>query len=59
VERQVLGGSAAPGQRPQVAVPAGAWQSATPLGAWTLVSCVVTPGFEFEGFELAPDGWMP
>ena len=59
VERHVLGISIAHDERPQVVVPAGAWQSATPLGAWTLVSCVVAPGFEFEGFELAPDGWTP
>ena len=59
VERRVLGSSVGQGERPQVVVPAGAWQSATPLGAWTLVSCVVTPGFVFEGFELAPDGWTP
>ncbi len=59
IERHVLGRSIADGERPQVVVPAGSWQSATPLGAWTLVSCVVTPGFEFDGFELAPDGWTP
>jgi predicted cupin superfamily sugar epimerase len=58
-ERHVLGSSVGQGERPQVLVPAGAWQSATPLGAWTLVSCVVTPGFEFSGFELAPPGWAP
>jgi uncharacterized protein len=43
----------------QAVVPAGAWQTARPLGTWTLVGCVVTPGFEFEGFELAPPGWEP
>ena len=59
VARHVLGPGVADGERPQVVVPAGAWQAATPLGSWTLVSCVVTPGFEFEGFELAPDGWTP
>lgn len=59
VEQHVLGTAVADGERPQVVVPAGSWQSATSLGAWTLVSCVVTPGFEFEGFELAPDGWSP
>jgi hypothetical protein len=59
VERRVLGSSVVDGERPQVVVSAGAWQSATPLGAWTLVSCVVTPGFVFEGFELAADGWTP
>ena len=47
------------GQRPQVVVPAGHWQTATSLGAWTLVGCTVAPGFSFEGFELAPPGWRP
>ncbi len=46
-------------QRPQVTVPAHYWQTAESLGAWTLVSCVVAPGFEFSGFELAPDNWRP
>ena len=59
VDRHVLGRSVAYGERPQVVVPAGAWQSAMPLGAWTLVSCVVAPGFQFDGFELAPDDWTP
>jgi uncharacterized protein len=40
-------------------VPAHAWQAAVSLGAWTLVTCVVTPAFEFAGFELAPPGWQP
>lgn len=35
------------------------WQSATCGGDWALVSCVVTPGFEFSSFELAPPGWEP
>ncbi|NQY38561.1 MAG: cupin domain-containing protein [Henriciella sp.] len=46
-------------QRPQVTVPAHHWQTAESLGAWTLVSCVVAPGFEFSGFELAPEHWRP
>ncbi len=44
---------------PQVVVPAGVWQAARPLGAWTLVGCIVSPAFDFAGFELAPDGWEP
>jgi uncharacterized protein len=28
-------------------------------GAFTLVSCTVSPGFEFSGFELAPADWAP
>ena len=46
-------------QRPQAVVPKGVWQSATSLGAWTLVSCAVSPAFEFSGFELAPPDWRP
>jgi len=40
-------------------VPRWAWQSAASLGSWTLVSCTVAPGFSFDGFELAPDGFVP
>jgi len=47
------------GELPQVIVPADQWQAARPLGGWALVSCVVSPGFEFNGFELAPAGWEP
>ena len=54
-----LGPDLRAGQRPQLTVPAGYWQTAESLGAWTLVSCVVAPGFEFSGFELAPEGWRP
>jgi predicted cupin superfamily sugar epimerase len=57
---EVLGLDLAAGERPQIVVPAGHWQSARPLGAFTLVSCTVCPGFRFEGFELAPPGFdMP
>jgi predicted cupin superfamily sugar epimerase len=54
-----LGSAVAAGELPQAVVPTGAWQSAASIGDWTLVSCVVTPGFEFSGFELAPPGWAP
>lgn len=47
------------GEHPQGIVPAHAWQSARSLGPWTLVGCTVAPGFQFEGFELAPEGWEP
>ena len=33
-------------------VPAGAWQAARPLGRYALATCIVAPGFEYEGFEL-------
>ncbi|WP_026332474.1 cupin domain-containing protein [Deinococcus apachensis] len=54
-----LGPDLAGGERPQGVVPAGAWQSARSLGEWSLVGCVVAPGFQFSGFELAPPGWTP
>ncbi|MEM1151461.1 MAG: cupin domain-containing protein [Pseudomonadota bacterium] len=40
-------------------VPAYHWQTAETLGAWTLVSCTVSPAFDFSGFELAPTDWKP
>jgi predicted cupin superfamily sugar epimerase len=58
-ERHLLGPDLAQGQRPQIVVPAGEWQAAEPLGAWTLVGCTVSPGFEFDGFELAEPAWQP
>ncbi|WP_306149320.1 MULTISPECIES: cupin domain-containing protein [unclassified Roseibium] len=47
------------GERPQGIVPREAWQQARSLGEWTLVGCTVAPGFQFEGFEMAPEGWEP
>ena len=54
-----LGPDLAAGERPQAVVPTGVWQAAESLGDWTLVGCTVAPGFEFSGFELAPQGWTP
>lgn len=54
-----LGPDVIGGYRPQARVPAGRWQAAESDGGWSLVSCVVVPGFDFAGFELAPIGWSP
>ena len=54
-----LGPSAKDGEIFQGIVPPHAWQAAAALGAWTLVSCIVAPAFQFEGFELAAPGWSP
>jgi predicted cupin superfamily sugar epimerase len=54
-----LAGDIAGGSVVQAVVPAGAWQAARALGAWTLVGCIVTPAFEFAGFELAAPDWEP
>jgi predicted cupin superfamily sugar epimerase len=59
VVRQVLGPNLASGERPQIIVAPNEWQAACSLGDWTLVGCTVSPAFEFEHFELAPEGWSP
>lgn len=41
-----------PGE-PQALVPAGVWQRTVPAAADALVSCLVSPGFDFADFELA------
>ena len=48
----VLGPNVSAGQRPQIVVEVGVWQSARPLGRYALVGATVTPAFVFEGFEL-------
>jgi predicted cupin superfamily sugar epimerase len=40
--------------QPQLIVPEGHWQAARSTGDYTLVSCTVSPGVQFEGFDLAP-----
>jgi predicted cupin superfamily sugar epimerase len=51
--RVLLGVDVAAGQRPQVLVPAGCWQSARPAGSEAvLVTCVVSPGFDYADFEM-------
>jgi uncharacterized protein len=54
-----LGNDLLADQRPQGIVPRDGWQQARSLGAWTLVGCTVAPGFQFEGFAMAPEGWAP
>ncbi len=52
-----LGADLAAGDRPQHVVPRDHWQAAASSGAFTLVSCIVAPGFRFEGFTLAHPGF--
>ena len=54
-----LGADLARGEQPQAVVHQRAWQAAEPIDGWCLVSCIVAPGFEFDGLEMAPDGWSP
>lgn len=55
VLRSVLGNSAA-GLTPMAVVQAGTWQAARPLGDYVLVGCTVSPGFDWQGFELLQAG---
>jgi hypothetical protein len=63
VRQVVLGSDPLAGHRVQQVVPPQHWQAAepSPVGqaGFSLISCVVAPGFEFSGFELAPPGWAP
>lgn len=57
-----LGSDVLDGGELQGLVPAGQWQAARPGDGphgYSLVSCMVVPGFDFAGFELAPPGWEP
>jgi predicted cupin superfamily sugar epimerase/uncharacterized protein (DUF952 family) len=58
--RLELGGTGArpaAGHAPQAVVPAGTWQRARPLtAAEALVSCVVSPGFDFADIEAVREG---
>ena len=56
-EAVLLGPDMEKGHIPQGIVPEGWWQAAVTTGEWSLVGCTVSPGFRFEGFELAPPGF--
>jgi predicted cupin superfamily sugar epimerase len=54
VQTITLGPDVDSGQRPQALVPGGVWQSARPAaGEEALVTCVVSPGFDFADFRTA------
>ncbi|MCW2351427.1 MULTISPECIES: cupin domain-containing protein [unclassified Sphingobium] len=54
-----LGGDVLAGEIPQHVIAPYHWQAAEADRGWALVSCIVTPGFDFAGFTLAPPGWAP
>jgi predicted cupin superfamily sugar epimerase len=52
-ETIMLGRRVSAGEQPQVIVPPGVWQTARPAAdAEVLVSCVVSPGFDFTDFRM-------
>ncbi|MFZ4842825.1 cupin domain-containing protein [Mycetocola saprophilus] len=58
-ETHVLDAPGTPGVRQQVLVPAGVWQRSRPRDRDALVSCLVSPGFDFADWRLAADSEAP
>jgi predicted cupin superfamily sugar epimerase len=58
-ESRRLGPDVLAGDHLQIVVEKGEWQAALAHDSYVLVACVVIPGFEFSGFELAPPDWSP
>ena len=54
-----LGPEVAQGEQPQLLIAPHIWQAAEADRGWALVSCIVSPGFDFAGFTLARPDWAP
>jgi predicted cupin superfamily sugar epimerase len=54
-----LGGDVLAGEVPQHVIAPHHWQAAQADKGWALVSCIVSPGFDFAGFLLADQDWAP
>lgn len=52
LSKHILGTDVKSGERPQFIIPANEWQSARSLGEYSLFGCTVSPGFDFNDFEL-------
>ena len=63
IEQVTLGPDVLAGDEVQKIIPPGCWQAAhaAPGGTagYALVSCIVSPAFDFAGFTLAPPEWTP
>jgi predicted cupin superfamily sugar epimerase len=55
LQRILLGNNPDKGEVFQAVVPAGVWFGSRPVqgGAYALVGCTVSPGFDFQDFEMA------
>ncbi|WP_120339745.1 cupin domain-containing protein [Cryobacterium soli] len=51
-ETAILGGRLLRGERSQVIIPENVWQRTMPSDEDALVSCVVSPGFDFADFSM-------
>ncbi len=62
VKGVTLGSDVLAGQTVEHVLAPDEWQAARPTegpAGYSLVSCVVSPGFEFAGFTLAQPDWAP
>ena len=48
----IMGANISEGHKMQHFVPAGHWFASTSLGEFSFVGCTVSPGFDFEDFEM-------
>ena len=54
-----LGGDLPAGEEAQHVIAPHHWQAAHADRGWALVSCIVSPAFDFAGFVLAAPDWQP
>lgn len=59
IAEHCLGPDILGGDQPQHVIAKGDWQAASARQGWALMSCMVSPGFEFSGFKMADDDWEP
>lgn len=48
-----IGRNLAAGEVPQLVVPGGSWFASEVHDGWSLAGCTVSPGFDFDDFEMA------
>lgn len=51
--KHILGIGTSLNALPQITIAAKSWFAARPLGQYTLTGCTVSPGFDFQDFEMA------
>ena len=56
---KILGRNIERNQNFHLVIKAGSWFSMTSNGDYSLIGCTVSPGFNYEDFELAPLEWNP
>jgi len=53
LKKTIIGNDVLANQQPQYVVKAGHWFGSRSLGDYSLVGCTVSPGFDFQDFEMA------